>query len=242
METSAISWGHTTIPYAIRRSAKRQTVSLAIDPEAGVVVTAPARTPVVRLDDVVRTKAPWIVEKLRRRSDLPPKPAGKEFVSGETFYYLGKQYRLRLERGPAVSAMRLTGGWLYLPIPADLSPADERAYAHAALVDWYTRRARETIAPRVERWVERMHVAPTRVIISAPAKRWASASLDGTLRFNWRIVQAAPMLFDYVVVHELAHLTHHDHTAAFWSGVARAMPDYETRKARLRSLGPELEW
>ncbi|MDB4946675.1 MAG: hypothetical protein JWP97_6209 [Labilithrix sp.] len=242
METSAISWGDTTIPYAIQRSAKRQTVSLAIDREVGVVVTAPALTPIVRLDDVVRTKAPWIVEKLRRQSDRPPRPPGKEFLSGETFSYLGKQYRLRLERGPGVAPMRLTGGWLYLPVPGDLSPTDESAYARAALVDWYTRRAREAITPRVGRWARKIGAAPAKVLISAPGRRWASASVDGTLRFNWRIVQASPALVDYVIAHELAHLVHHDHSAAFWSVLARVMPDYEAVRVRLRTVGPELEW
>ena len=78
--------------------------------------------------------------------------------------------------------------------------------------------------------------------MSEPRKRWGSASPRGTLRLNWRIVQAPISLVDYVVAHELVHLAHPNHTPAFWAALGRAMPDYETRKGRLRSMGPELAW
>jgi predicted metal-dependent hydrolase len=83
-ERSRVSWGTTEIPYEIRRSARRGTVSIGIDPKGGVMLIAPGRTPIEKLDQLVRSKAPWIVRNLRRQSDLPPPLPTREFVSGET--------------------------------------------------------------------------------------------------------------------------------------------------------------
>lgn len=241
-ERAVVSFGTTEIPYAVHRSARRRTVSIAVDAESRVVVTAPASASMNRLEGVVRQKAPWIVERLRRRSDLPPAPPSREFVSGENFCYLGKQYRLQLVRGSKIAPLRLLNGRLYLPVPADLAPVHEPAYAQAALTDWYIRRARSVIPKRAERWNQRVGTDLSEVLIASAGKRWGSASKDGTIRINWRVVQAALPLVDYVLAHELAHLVHHDHGHAFWALLGRVMPDYETRKARLRVLGPELQW
>jgi predicted metal-dependent hydrolase len=79
-----------------------------------------------------------------------------------------------------------------------------------------------------------------KVSVSAPEKRWGSAAKDGTIRINWRVLQAPVTLVDYVLVHELTHLIHEDHSREFWATVGRVMPDYENRKTRLRELGPGL--
>ena len=80
------------------------------------------------------------------------------------------------------------------------------------------------------------------MLIREQAKRWASCDAAGALRFNWRIIQAPRRLVEYVVAHELVHLVHADHTAAFWARLGQAMPDYEGRKEALRKLGPQLWW
>jgi predicted metal-dependent hydrolase len=83
-ERSAIQFGKTKIPFEIRRSDRRKTVSLAVDAAGSLTVTAPPRVPLARLDDVVRTKAPWVIEKVKRASDRPPPMSAREFVTGET--------------------------------------------------------------------------------------------------------------------------------------------------------------
>jgi predicted metal-dependent hydrolase len=82
-----------------------------------------------------------------------------------------------------------------------------------------------------------------KVLVSTPEKRWGSASSkDGTLRINWRVMQAPLSLLDYVLVHELVHLIHEDHSREFWASVGRVIWDYDDRKRRLRELGPRLVW
>ncbi|WP_437312293.1 M48 family metallopeptidase [Sorangium sp. So ce388] len=240
-ERSEVTWGTTHLAYEIRRSARRSTVSIAIDPALGLVVTAPEATPIARLDSVVRSKAPWIVPRLKRRSERPPASSAREFVSGESFLYLGRQFRLRLlpEQDPRPLALR--GGWLQLPLPRGLALEHRGAYARAALIDWYTRHAKERLPAWAAPWARKLGVSFPRILVTDQAKRWGSCS-RGVLRLNWRIVQAPRTLVDYVLAHELAHLIHDHHGREFWATLGRVMPDYEARRARLGELGPSLLW
>lgn len=242
VERSRVRFGTKTIDYKIQRSAKRSTVSIAIDPSQGVLVTAPRPASVKRLDDIVHAKAPWIAERMKRRSDLPPPPSEKEFVSGETFLYLGRQHRLRLDINQAPRPLRLENGWLRVPIPRDLGEQHRGRFVRAALIDWYKRHAAKRLSERARFWSRRLDLPVPEIILAEPRKRWGSASVSGSVRINWRIVQAPLSLVDYVVLHELVHLRHRNHTRHFWSAVGRAMPDYEGRKTNLRNLGEHLLW
>ncbi len=239
MERSGIRWGTTQIPYLIRRSARRETVSVAVDPSGRVVLTAPEATPVERLDRVVRQKAKWIVERVRHGERLT-RPAVREFVSGETLLYLGRHYRLRVVDAPTVTPARLERGWLV--VTAKHGHEDRTRLVRAALIAWYRSRAKTQLRERTERWADRMHLHPNGVLVRDPQRRWGSCDPAGTLRFSWRVVQATPRLIEYVIAHELTHLWHTHHTAAFWAALGRIMPDYEARRADLRRVGPTFIW
>lgn len=241
-ERSTARFGETLIPYAIFRSRRRRTVSIAVDARAGVLVTAPEAAAVPRLDELVRNKALWILERLRRKRELPAGMPAKELVSGAACRYLGRQYRLQLEHGADGAAVRLHGSRLLVSLPPNLSPQEEAQRARKELVAWYRQRAAEYLTAKVEKLAPQVGVLPTRVVITDPPKRWGSAAKDGTLRLNWRIVQAPMPLVEYVVVHELAHLAHPDHGREFWAQVGRVLPDYDARRERLRVLGPSLVW
>lgn len=242
IERSQVRFGGKTIGYNIKRSSRRGTVSIAIDPAEGVLVTAPRPASVEKLDDIVHAKASWILQRLRRQSDLPPLPSQREFVSGETFLYLGRQHRLRLDVNEAPRPLRLDNGWLRVPIPRHLQQQHRGPFVRAALIDWYRRLASKRLSERVAFWAGKLELGSPETVLAEPRKRWGSASPSGTVRINWRIIQGPLSLVDYVVAHELTHLRHPDHTRAFWAALGRVMPDYDMRKTRLRSLGPQLEW
>jgi hypothetical protein len=239
-ERSAIQYGHTRIGYAIRRSPRRGTVSIAIDPEQGVLVTAPGAVGIDRLDQVVRKKARWIVERLRDRAVLE-QPSAKTFVSGETFRYLGRNYRLRMTAATE-EGVALRGGWLHVTVTTSVPSGDRPARTRHLLAAWYRRHARERLPEFVTRWASKLDVSPTSLLVREAPKRWGSCDARGNLRLNWRVVQAPPRLIEYVVAHELVHLRHEHHTAAFWAALGRVMPDYEARRADLRRVGASLLW
>lgn len=88
----------------------------------------------------------------------------------------------------------------------------------------------------------RLRIDKPSIVVREQRRRWGSCDASGALRINWRIVQAPIPLIDYVLVHELAHREHRDHSREFWRAVDLAMPDFEERRRRLRTLGPSLEW
>lgn len=236
VEQSLVQIGRTSISYSIERGRRHKTVAIAVDPERGVRVRAPQHTPIASLDDIVRDKGKWIIDRRRRHEDLPPPPTPREFVNGETFLYAGKQYRLKLVQGRKQvenERVRLVGA--HLEVVAGVQVRE-------SLVTWYREQARERLEARVPIWAERLCVVPARVLVREQRTRWGSAGAKGILRFNWRIVQASTRLLDYVVAHELVHLLHRDHARDFWAMLGRVMPDYEGRRERLRLLGRAMVW
>jgi predicted metal-dependent hydrolase len=242
-ERSEVRFGRTAIPYRIVRGRRQKTVAIVIDPQDGVLLRAPAATPAERLDAIVHKKATWILERLRKLRDLPPPPSPRQFVSGETFLYLGRQHRLRVERiAELAGRVCLRSGWLVAEVPETAPVAERPVLVRKLLVTWYRRHAAEKISERASWWSERLSLRPAGVLIRSQEKRWASCDPAGVLRFNWRIVQASPRLLDYVVVHELIHLVHPDHTTAYWAALGQALPDYEDRRDLLRKIGARLVW
>jgi predicted metal-dependent hydrolase len=237
VEHSEVQYGRTKIAYAILRSVRRATVAIAIAATGEVILTAPSSTPVARLDRVVHDKARWIVTRRRQVERLRSATPRREFVSGETFLYLGRQHRLIVRKGP--TNVRLHRGRLELDLPAD---AERAPAARAALVRWYRDQAESRLPDRVARWIDKVDVQVQEVLVREQQKRWGSCDSSGTLRFNWRIIQAPMPLVDYVVAHELVHLRHRDHTRAYWSMLGQAMPEYELRRKHLARLGQNLVW
>lgn len=238
-ETSAVSWGGTRLAYAIRRSRRRKkTVAVTVDADGSVLLVAPEQFPTTSLDALVRRKAPWIAQRLRRLQSHDPPPAPREFVSGESVRYLGRHYRLKVAAG-ATGDAKLRGGWLLVPVP---DGTDRAPHVRSALVDWFRRRAGERLPERVAAWRARAGVEMPRVVVANQQKRWGSCDRHGTIRLNWRIIQAPMRLVDYVVVHELVHLRHPGHGRDYWQAVGRVLPDYERRREDLRQRGPSLDW
>lgn len=243
-EASSVRFGGTRIAYVVRRTSRVKTVAIAVDPEEGVVVTAPRGTDVARLDSIVHAKGRWILGHLREVLDHAPRPAPREFVSGETFVYGGRQHTLRVLAGEPVGAS-MDHGRLLVRLPRDVfgsGPEVRAAAVRMALVRWWRARAAERVPPVAEAWQARLGVSPARVSVVEQARRWGSCTQAGEVRINWRVVGAGRRVLEYVVAHELVHLRHPDHTAAFWRRLGEAMPDYEERRAQLRELGASLVW
>ncbi len=242
METSVVKYGKTEIPYRIRRSHRRSTVAVTVAPGEGVVLMAPTCATIRRLDRVVHQKARWIVDRLRHVAEVEAGTSTKEFVSGETFMYLGRSYRLKVEPRVAPKPAKLDRGWLRVQVARDVSVAERAPLVRVALEAWYTKQAQTRIPERVDALASKFALQPRSVQIRHQLKRWGSCDAHGNLRFNWRIIQAPMGLVDYVVAHELAHLRHKDHTKAFWALLGKLMPDCDLRRESLRNLGEPLVW
>jgi predicted metal-dependent hydrolase len=234
-ERSEVQFGLTKIPFEIRRSGRKKTVALAVDNAGDVTVTAPAGVPRERLEAVVRTKAPWIVERVKRASDRPPPSSPREFVTGETVLYLGRHYRLKLSARAEEAVLK--GGWLIVP-----GTNAEANGSRVGVASWLRRRAEVYLPTRLAEVCRRHRIAVPPMLVGEQRARWGSCDARGSLRINWRIVQAPIALVDYVLLHEVTHLVHPSHDRVFWSALGRRMPNYEARRDRLREVGPSLVW
>ena len=236
-----LRWGTTRIPYAVSRSARQKTLSIRVEPTGDVHVVAPEATSPERIEAIVRKKAAGIVERKRRIEDVPPPPAPRLFVTGESSLYLGRQYRLRVVAGAGIG-VRLRGRWLEVDVARGVPAEDRPTLVRSLLIDWYRRRAAARLPERAARWAAHIGVEPRAVFIRDQKRRWGSCDAAGNVRFNWRVVQAPMKLVDYVVAHELVHLVHEDHGREFWGRLGQVMPDYEERRAGLRRIGGQVKW
>jgi len=229
-----IRFGNSLISYRLEHTARRRTVNIAVDPRRGVLMKAPVSLPGDRLTALMRRKAPWILERRRKLRELS-RPWRREFVSGESFTYLGRNYRLKVARdGSSPTHAALVGKRLRVVVGRH----DARARAvRKALWEWYQRRAAARLPERAAFWAKKLGVSPPPVIIREQAKRWGSCDRKGRLLLNWRIVLAPLSLVDYVIAHEACHLVHPDHGPAFWKLLGRVVPDWESRRERLRREG-----
>jgi hypothetical protein len=236
-ERGQVRHADATIEYEVRRSRRRRK-TIEIQLRDGVVsVAAPARTSPGEIESVVRKRAAWILKHRAAHAVAPP----RRFVSGETVPYLGREVPLLVTpTNRKHAAVTFTGATFEVRAPRFDSPEETRERVVAAFDRWYRVRAERRIADAIERWSPIVGQRPTRVLIRDQRRRWGSCGIDGTLRFNWRLVLAEPALLDYVVVHELAHLLVRDHSAKFWAEVERVMPDHRGRRAALSQAAPSL--
>jgi predicted metal-dependent hydrolase len=189
---------------------------------------------------VVRHKAPWVVQRIRGAREVPAPPSEREFVSGETVLYLGRQYRLRVVDGD--DEPRIKAGWYQVPVPRELSEHERRREVRRRLIGSIKGHADLYLRDRLAELCRRLRIERPSIIVREQRKRWGSCNVIGTLRINWRIIQAPIALLDYVLIHELVHLKHRTHGPEFWRTVELHLPDYQARRQRLRVLGPQLEW
>ena len=153
-------------------------MAVTVDPAGRVVLAAPEGFATSRLDAVVRRKAPWIMQRLRRAQARDRPPAPREFVSGESVLYLGRHYRLKVTPQPPDGARdpRLRGSWLHVPAPAG---PEQTARVREALITWFRRHAAERLPERVAEWQPRAGVPLPCVVI---ASRNAGEAATGTAR------------------------------------------------------------
>ncbi len=232
--------GETTIQFDIRRSRRRRkTIQLTVDRE-GVHVAAPARTSSRKVRAIIRERADWIGRQLAALREAPE----QRFADDETIAYLGAQVPMAfLQVQDEPIAVRLNGSRFHVSLPADLPDAERHEKIQLAFIDWYRDRAAEHLAAVVDRWWPQLGRDGTpKILIRNQRRRWGSCAADGTLRFNWRVMLLEPALIDYVVVHELAHLTHMNHSPAFWELVCQTIPDARDRRRRLREASRTLPW
>ena len=227
-----VGYGARTIDFDVVR-VDRKTLGIIVHPSGRIEVRAPFDAASNDVRDRVQRRARWILRHQRRFTELVQAEVPKEYVSGETHRYLGRQYRLKvMPNGLAAEGVRLVGRHFEVYSPEPTNPGRTRRL----LERWYRRKAEHHLRGRFERgcgMMARYGVAPPPLQIRRMERRWGSYTPSGRILLNPHLVLAPTACIDYVVVHELCHLRHPHHGREFYDLLDRVMPDWEERKARL---------
>lgn len=228
---------HKNIGVNVVRTSGTKSATIVVE-RGQVFVRVPNALSVSRVEKLIQSRSDWIREKLNIQSNIViPRP--KEMVSGESFPYLGKNYRLKLIHGDS-SEVKLKYGHLTLHCDKNLDAAAREGFIRKSLTNWYRSRALDKLKEKVSRYGKILRVQSKSVSVFDFKSRWGSCSVSGDLRFNWRIIMAPNSIVDYVVVHELSHLVHHDHSEKFWKTIQSVIPNHREHRFWLKINGATL--
>ncbi len=233
-----IRLGECQVAYLLRR-ARRKSIGFTVGPE-GLAVSAPRWVGQGEIESALREKAGWILRKLaeQRERQRRLEAARVEWRDGASLPFLGETVILVLD--PRVAGAVLNTDAQALPgvprltLHIGLPPSAAPAQICDVVQSWLQRQARRIFEERCAEFAARLGVRVRRLRLSSAQTRWGSASADGSIHLNWRLVHFGLPVIDYVVAHELAHLREMNHSAAFWDVVRSVIPDLEDRKALLR--------
>lgn len=213
-------------------------VRIHVQPDRRVIVDAPPQTPITEIKQAVLKRARWIGSQLEKLETAHRHALRRQYVSGETHWYLGKRYLLKVrETGKDVSGVKLLGAQLIVSVPERTA-----SLVKEALATWYRARALQVFERRLTAlypdldWVKTMPEWRLRPM----KKQWGSCSPKGRLSLNPMLVKAPRQCIDYVVIHELCHIKHHNHSNEYYALLSRRLPDWQERKQRLDDLAERI--
>lgn len=225
------------IEFELVRSSRR-TADIVIEPDGRVIVRAPEDTSPEKIEDIIESKRLWIYKNLAEWRDLNATRVIREFRNGEGFLYLGRSYRLLLVANQEEPLLLKAGRFR---LRRDLVDRGEIPAAKAAFRDYFVARGMARISERVAYFAPKVGIVAGKIGVRELGSRWASCSPTGNLAFHWKCMMAPPKIIDYIVVHELCHMHHLDHSDAFWNEVDKVMPDFYERKEWLRKNGASMD-
>lgn len=215
------------IDYKLVRS-RRRTLAICITKSGEAEVRAPLKLSKETIDRFVSSKQEWITQKTAIMAERAQRRKAFLVQEGDTLTLLGREY-------PVVSGTKAEfDGERFLV------PFAENKIIKSWLLALYKQLAKQEIEKRIEYFSQTMGLQPTSVKIGSANTYWGCCSAKNGLIFSWKLVMAQPDAIDYVIVHELAHIKEHNHSARFWELVENVLPDYKLRREKLKELQRKL--
>ncbi|MFL0270114.1 M48 family metallopeptidase [Candidatus Clostridium radicumherbarum] len=218
--------------------SNRKTLAIEVEPSGEVNVIAPISVSEEKIINKVKSRASWIVQKQYEVRNINVNKINREAISGESYLYLGRNYTLQINvrtRTEEITVRLFRGKFIVTTYTED----EEKI--KSALEEWYRKKALIKINERINYYSHYFDRKPSAVKVKEQKKRWASCTSKDELLFNWRCIMAPSNIIDYIIVHEMCHMYHKDHSKEFWSMVNGVLPDYEGRKLWLRDNGIKLD-
>jgi len=226
----SIQFGSKKIDFQIEYS-DRKTLGITVTPDMDVLVKAPNDSNLFKIKEKLRKRAPWILKQQSFFLAYHPKTTERKYISGETHLYLGRQYLLKVEENDKES-VKLKGKFIEVR-------TTEKSRVKQLVNNWYLEHARSkfhaTALPLIEKF-KKYKVEPSSIVLREMPTRWGSCTPKGKIILNPGLIKAPKGCIEYVIIHELCHLIHHDHTQKFIDLQTKEMKDWEKWKIKLERL------
>lgn len=220
----------TPMGQALLHRSERKTLAISVHPDGSLELTAPKNATLDAIVLKVAKRRKWIFTQRRKFLTMNANRSEPRYVNGATHRYLGRQYRLKIRRGSKPGVV-LKGAYFHITVNKT-DPAEIKALLNR----WFRAKAAEQFSKRVEAWAPwcARHRLPRPALrLLKMAKRWGSASTDGRIALNPELIHMPSRCIDYVITHEICHLKHPNHGAAFFRLLESLLPDWRQRKDRL---------
>lgn len=233
MEIHHLQYSNKTIEFILKRKNVKN-VNLKIKPDMTVEVSANEKVPLSFIYDFVKGKGAWIIKHIGNFKNVQPhKQSERDYVSGESYRYLGKQYRLRVQQTTEEERVKYLRGFIYLYV----KDVNNHSRKSKLMELWYREKAQITFENSLEKMyqlVNKYSIVKPRVEIRQMKVRWGSALLEtNTVLLNIDLIKAPKHCIDYVILHELIHFKFNNHSDSFYEMLYSLMPDWEKRKSIL---------
>ncbi len=226
-----------TFTCSLRYSPRRRTIQIRVPKSDCLEIAAPAGMAWEKIQKLIESKHPWILRQLKRLNAVAADPANASLTHGSTVLYQGAPHTLLLladgqgkptvTYSPCAISLHLT----------ELIGQDNDPVVYQSLKRWYAEQSQEMLLERTRYWAAQMGVQPGRISLRDQKTRWGSCSSRGSINYNWRIIMAPPAVLDYLVIHELSHMLHPNHSPAFWKEVSHWCSDFRMQRRWLRQNG-----
>lgn len=227
---TSIQFGSKKIDFLVEYSA-RKTLGITVTPDLDVLVKAPMDSSLDKIKEKLLKKAAWIIKQQSFFLSFQPKTPVRRYVSGETHLYLGRQYLLKIESSKKDS-VKLKGKFIEVH-------TSDKSKVKGLVKEWYLLHAKskfkEIATPLIDKF-KKHKVEPDSIVFREMPTRWGSCTPKGKIILNPELIKAPKGCIEYVIIHELCHLIHHDHTQKFMDLQTKEMQDWEKWKSKLENL------
>ena len=223
----SFSFGSRKIKYELSYQ-DRKTLGIRVYPDCKVRVIAPYDTSNEKLQSKLKEKAPWIIRQQLDFLSYQPLTPPRKYINGETHLYLGRQYKLRIEEDSQNDVKLLRGRLLV--------SRKSKTKVENLLMEWYREKAQihfENTLQKILPLFRKYGISQPELLIRQMPTRWGSCTAKGKVILNPELIRAPKGSIEYVIIHELCHLIHHNHTKAFYELQETIMPDWKKWKERL---------
>ena len=227
-------YGRSTIEYQLTFE-DRKNLAITVRPDKSVIVKAPTKSKYEEIQRKLRKRGQWILKQINYFDKFHPIQPEREYISGETHYYLGRQYRLRIKKGNEDS-VKLIGKFFILTT----KKPENSEHIKLLMRQWYADHIKMILERRVREYADRIlgsGFGTIEITYKYLKKRWGYWNPNGSLTFNIELIKTPLPCVDYVIAHELCHLAHPNHDKSFYRLMGRIIPDWLKRKEKIELFG-----